>query len=295
MPGYQTSTLGFQILGTTGEWIVCWPSLYNDHSEFLLFAIILARDHRVLIIDSPGMGFSKNHPSPLLGSLELSTMGTKVIDQEIAGEPFHFVGHGIGGHIDLEIASKYPELKTLTLSGTPLMNELNLKPFMSPFFKYPFANFLGSFFLKFGLSTRLVKWMLIKHYSVAPRDYVLVESTVKSILKTANGRVLVTLPHPTQFTIEHHKLILSKINQPILIIAGIHDKISLPIEQLQSSILAKNGTYVEVDSGFMTYLTAASDCADHWLEHKKTAAEKPLFLNRIKNQSKLNTGVDSAV
>lgn len=253
--------LGYKILGDVGDWVVCWPSLYNDHMSFSLFAEALARDHRVLCIDHPGMGLSKDIPLSPLGFLELSTIGAEVIAKEIGEEPFHFVGHGVGGHVGLAIAAKHANCESVTLSGTPFANA-----YSANIFSYHFSKIL----LKWNLSITLAKWMIIKLYSVGDGlERKLVSGMLDITLKQANNHTLVKLSRPDVHTIEHHRELLQRIKQPVLIIAGSYDRMSASNEQKEAARLARRGTFVEVKSGFMTFFTAAAECSRCWIQHKR--------------------------
>lgn len=254
--------LGYKKLGDVGDWVVCWPSLYNDHSSFSLFAQALGRDHRVLCIDHPGMGLSKDIPLPPLGFLELSTMGSKVIEAEIGDEPFHFVGHGIGGHVGLAIAVKHGNCKSVTLSGTPFESEYRVN-----FFLYHLSKIL----IRWNLSKAFAKHILLKRYSVSKGlEKELVSGMLDVTLKSANNSTLVKLASPNVHTIEHHRDLLQRIKQPVLIIAGSNDRVAVPALQEAATKIAKRGTYREVNSGFMTFLTAAAECSRCWIQHKRT-------------------------
>lgn len=250
-------------MGDTGDWVVCWPSLYNDHSSFILFADALARDHRVLLIDHPGMGLSHDIGLPPLEFLELSTMGEKVITKVIGDEPFHFVGHGVGGHVGLAIAVKHMNCESVTMSGTPFVNS-----FRSNIFAYHF----GKWLVKWNLTNRLAKWSICKSYSVGSgfeRSVVL--AMLDQTLKKANNSTLIKLSRPDVHTIEHHRELLQRINQPVLIIAGAYDRVNTAAAQREFSRLAKYGTFEEVKSGFMTFLTATAECSRCWMQHKRLA------------------------
>lgn len=84
---------------------------------------LLARDHRVLAIDSLGFGWSVR-PDHAASIEEMAAASVEVIRTVLPGRSVHLVGHHTGGVVALEIAASEPSLAaSLLLSAVPWVDQ----------------------------------------------------------------------------------------------------------------------------------------------------------------------------
>jgi pimeloyl-ACP methyl ester carboxylesterase len=110
------------LLGDKGEWVLCWPAQLTDHKSYLGFAQILARDHRVILIDPPAIG--ANQHLPYSDDLKRMVYFAQRTLSHLHVEQCHWVGHSAGGVVGVALRVAAPSrILSLTLACAPMLSQ----------------------------------------------------------------------------------------------------------------------------------------------------------------------------
>jgi pimeloyl-ACP methyl ester carboxylesterase len=99
----------------SGEPLVLLHGIATDSSIWAGVLAELAREHRVITVDLPGFGRS----DPVGEGFDLSHVSTAILDglgDHGVSQPFHLVGHSLGGGVAIQFAAEHSDvLRSLTL------------------------------------------------------------------------------------------------------------------------------------------------------------------------------------
>jgi len=226
----------------------------------------LKRDHRVIILDRPGSGYSTRPPD---GSAALSAQARTIagfIDALGLERPL-VVGHSLGGAIALLLALDHPD----AVGGLAL-----LAPATHPGKSVP-PLFRG-LYVKTPLMRRLVAWTLAIPMSIKNRDIVLGtvfgHGAVPADYATRGGGLLTLRPRSyvaasSDFIaaidgLQHLPARYENLTVPVGILFGTGDLLLDHTVHGQGLADKLPGAHFEVveDGGHMILITAADHCAD---------------------------------
>src|SRR5690625_968894 len=115
--------LYYQVIGT-GEPIVFTHGASWDHRQWQPQIDALAKDYQVIVWDVRGHGQS-TLPAGKVKPEDFSEDLRRLL-KYLQIDQAHLCGLSMGGHISLQIATKYPEIvQSLILIGTPFTNKFN--------------------------------------------------------------------------------------------------------------------------------------------------------------------------
>lgn len=240
----------------------------------LEFARLVAENHRVVLIDPPGMGINKTIGTwPLLD--EQMAIGLTVMDS--LGIPScHWVGHGYGGLVGAGLAVRRTvRLRSLTLSSVPFVQKAKITVFSGLMARLLYPTALG----RGVIAHYLTKQITSRHSN----ERQLVKQELKYLLKHSNLEVLKALKPAKPFLTAPLRTKLQKVDLPILVIAGRYDESVLPRDQRTLSEVLMSARYYEVDSGFMAPLVQPGQYAQIFEQfvHDIESTSKPGTLNTV--------------
>jgi pimeloyl-ACP methyl ester carboxylesterase len=112
--GDTADPLAVRITGS-GDPLVLIHGIATDSGIWTTVVPELARERMVVTVDLPGFGRS----APVGDGFELATVAGAILDglrRHGVPEPFHLVGHSLGGGVAIQFAAMHPEsLRSLTL------------------------------------------------------------------------------------------------------------------------------------------------------------------------------------
>ena len=237
--------------GDAGPWVVCWPTLMGDHRSMQAFAELLVPRHRVLLIDPPGFGINR-HISTWPPLAQQAALAHRLVDA-LDIDRFHWVGQGFGGHVGAELVTRVGyRILSLTLASSPFVQSarVNMVSRMISWVLYRYE--FGRYFVARHLTQQMVtgneaeRELTLRHTSSA------LDGTHLSVL-----RKLQPTPQPILTRLRER---LVPIAIPRLVLAGSMDNMVLPRDQRTVADVL-GARYVEVDSGFMTFLAQPNACA----------------------------------
>ena len=109
-PNWKSVTLPHGIhafVGGSGPPLVLLPGWPETAEAFAEILPLLAEHHLVYAIDPPGLGLSDPPPSGLYDTTAISTLLESSIRSTMS-QPYHLLGHDVGGWIAYAWASQYP-------------------------------------------------------------------------------------------------------------------------------------------------------------------------------------------
>lgn len=113
----RLGALHVRMLGE-GPTIVCWPSMFVDGHTFDDLAAVLALDHRVVIVDGPGLGLSESLTR--VSSIDEAAAAAAELLAAIGGGPVDWLGNAFGGHVGLKLARREGLLRSLVAVSSPV-------------------------------------------------------------------------------------------------------------------------------------------------------------------------------
>ena len=113
----RLGALHVRILGE-GPTVVCWPSMFVDGHTFDTLAPALAVDHRVVIVDGPGLGLS-DALKRVSSIQEASEAAIELLAALDAGA-VDWLGNAFGGHVGLKLARREGLLRSLVAVSSPV-------------------------------------------------------------------------------------------------------------------------------------------------------------------------------
>lgn len=240
-----------QLLGTRGDWVVCWPSQVSTAESLMDFALSLAQDFRVVICDSPGLG--DNQGVTYTNNInELTYLAHRMLSK-LGIERCHWVGHSAGGVIGASIHVALPaRLISLTLASTPMLSQ-------------------GRFKLHVAAGTALLSGSRLGRRLLASRashetgssdaqEKALVSAYLTKTFEKASPKTLSSM-RPLDGASVRRTFERLRANQlALLVLCGRHDAIVLPRDQRTvAEIMQAN--FVDLDCGHMSLLVQPDACA----------------------------------
>ena len=113
----RLGALHARILGD-GPTVVCWPSMFVDGHTFDTLAHVLALDHRVVIVDGPGLGLSD--PLTRVSSIEEASEAAVEMLTALDAGAVDWLGNAFGGHVGLKLARREGLLRSLVAVSSPV-------------------------------------------------------------------------------------------------------------------------------------------------------------------------------
>jgi pimeloyl-ACP methyl ester carboxylesterase len=239
--------------------------LAGQHGQFVYsLRDLLIKDHRVVILDRPGCGYSTRPPyAPATIAAQAQTISRFIAALELR-KPL-IVGHSLGGAIALSLAVNHPE----QVAGLALLAPLTHRPQHTPeIFRglaipSPFARWLVAWTIAVPLSIRNRASVLAAAFGPqpAPRDY------------ATRGRAMLNL-RPSSFintcrdfmAVHEEQADLtagySDIKVPVGVLYGTADRILDPTEH-QKALTAKlpNAECEHIEgAGHMIPISSADRC-----------------------------------
>lgn len=237
--------------------VVCWPSLLGDHHSMREFAEQLAPQHRIVLIDPPGMGINRHMTQwPLLS--EQVIMARHILDG-LKIDDCHWVGHGFGGLIGVGVVTLFASrIRSLTLTSVPFVQAAR-------------ASLVSEMMLSLLAPTRwgrrLIAHSLAKQITKNDsKERALVRAGLIEVLDHGNMSVIKLLHSTPVVLLEQLREMLQDMNIMTLVIAGQHDKTVLQRDQHTTAEIIKSARYHEVDAGFMTLLIRPQECAELFMQ-----------------------------
>jgi pimeloyl-ACP methyl ester carboxylesterase len=209
----------------------------------------LARMYRVIAIDLPGFGKSKQIPTPHSID-EAADQVLELLTVDLKLETSVLLGHSLGGYIVLAMVEKKPELfSALGLINSSASNDtkerkLNRNKVMEFISRYGVETFVRSFIPPlFYKKSNPHCDALIEHGAKTPPHIVL------SYTKAMRDR-----PDRTH--------VLSAFTKPVLFLAGREDPLIPTLETEEQTSLAKHPTLLILeDAGHMSFLEKEEEAA----------------------------------
>jgi 3-oxoadipate enol-lactonase len=129
----------FEQHGKRGAPLVLVHGYTGDGSDWRHQVAAFATTHRVLVMEHRGHGRSQAPVEPTAYTIERMTDDLEALIAHLALEPFHLVGHSMGGAIAQELALRHPgRLRSLTLEDTGPAFEMLRNPAVARVFEAGF-------------------------------------------------------------------------------------------------------------------------------------------------------------
>ena len=250
----------------SGPVVVMIHGLAGQHGHFIYsLRDLLIKDHRVVILDRPGCGYSTRPPNASATIAAQAQTISRFITALDLTRPL-IVGHSLGGAIALSLAVNHPE----QAAGLALLAPLTHKPEHTPaIFRgleipSPFARWLLAWTIAIPLSIRNRAIVLAAAFGPqsAPRDY------------ATRGRGMLNL-RPRSFVNACHDFMAvhqeqadltagySGIRVPVGVLYGAEDRILNPAEHLKALTAKLPVADCELieGAGHMIPISSADRCA----------------------------------
>jgi pimeloyl-ACP methyl ester carboxylesterase len=244
-----------QVIGSRGDWVVCWPSQFNDCDALADFALMLSRDYRVVLCDPPSMGVNAHLPytnqvNELVhyGHLVLKRMGI---------ERCHWVGHGAGGVIGAALHSALPGcMQSLTLVATPMLSQGRLKVHLAASTSLLAGSRLGR---------RLISARTVNDLGYAnSHEKELLGRYISGILERTSPKVIASLRPLDGGSVRRVFERLRVAPPPTLIFCGEKDNIVLPRDQRTVAEILQ-AQFVSLRCGHVCLMVEPEACAHAFL------------------------------
>ncbi len=253
-----------QLLGTQGDWVICWPAQALDGESLMRFAQILAQTHRVVLVDPPAVGL--NQHLPYTAQLDELVAYAHSLLMSLGIQRCHWVGHSSGGPLGAALHAAMPNcLQSLSLASSPMLKQSHVKQHKT-ILRALFAGFeQGRRFLakrfarEVGASNGVERAQVAEHFlrsmnSIAPHNI--------RKLRPLDG-------HAVRQAFDE----VRKKTVPILVLSGAHDGVVWPRDQRTVAEITQ-GTYVELNCGHLTLQMRAEECASAFLSFTQKLPSK---------------------
>ena len=244
-------TFTVQVLGSHGDWIVCWPTRVCDHTNMLEFAKALAHDFRILMIDPPGNGLNRAlNYRPAVS--DQAFFALQAMDY-LGIEQCHWVGHSAGGVVGTVLHASAPHrLKSLTLGSTPLLRQG----------RFNLAAAAASPILarnRFGRHLLARRAMEELGYRDEEERRLVARHMAQSIDKASPSVISAVRPLDGNMVRRMFDQLRAKY-PPMLVIAGQYDRVVLARDQ-QTVAQVTQARYAQLPCGHMTFFMEPESCA----------------------------------
>lgn len=239
------------LLGSQGDWIVCWPTRVCDHTNMLDFASVLQHEYRILMIDPPGNGHNRalNYRPAVSDQafFALQAMDFLGIEQ------CHWVGHSAGGVVGTVLHLTSPgRVKTLTLGSTPMLRQG----------RFNLAAAAASPILarsRFGRRILATRAMDELGFRNEEERRLVIRHMSQSLDKASPSVVSAVRPLDGDMVRRMFEQLRAK-HPPMLVIAGQHDHVVLARDQ-QTVAQLTQARFAQLPCGHMTFLVEPENCA----------------------------------
>ncbi len=152
-PSYSSKTLSkgiHALVGGSGTPIVCIPGWPQTAEAFADVFPLLASEHRVFVLDAPGLGNSAPSTEGYTTKAISTTLAAAVEAELGEGTRYHLVGHDVGAWVAYPWACQFPSSllsvtfidagipgRTITIPSPLLPDEANLKLWQFSFNRLP--------------------------------------------------------------------------------------------------------------------------------------------------------------
>lgn len=240
-----------QLLGSRGDWVVCWPAQFSDSESLQDFARLLSQKFRVVLCDPPSVGL--NQHLPYSAALPDSVYFAHRMIMKLGITKCHWVGQSAGGVIGAALYIASPELfLSLSLASAPMLSQGRFKLHVAA----TTALLSGSRLGRHVLASRGVNEM---GYADASEKALLVAYMRKALERTSPQ----TIAHMRPLDGASVRRVFDKMRSqppPLLILCGRHDRIVLQRDQRTVAEITQ-GQFVDLNCGHLPLLVAPENCA----------------------------------
>lgn len=251
-----------QLLGTRGDWVVCWPAQFSDAESLQGFAQLISRDFRVVLCDPPAVGLNQHLTySP---AIQDSVHYAHWVLRKLGIEKCHWVGQNAGGVIGAALYVASPEyFLSLSLASAPMLSQSRFKLHVAA----TTALLSGS---RLGRHVLAARGASESGYADA-QEKALIVAYLRKVLERIKPQTIIQM-RPLDGASVRRVFDKMRIKPPpLLVLCGRHDRIVLQRDQRTVAEITQS-QYVDVNCGHMPLLAAPENCAHAFQRFVKTLA-----------------------
>jgi 3-oxoadipate enol-lactonase len=256
------------VIGTHGEWVVCWPSQLSDLESVADFALMLARDYRVVVCEPPAVG--TNTHLPYSNAINDMVFYAHRVLTHLGIDQCHWVGQSAGGVVGAALHSAAPgRIQSLTLIGTPMLSQGRLKVHLAA----TTALLAGSKLGRRLLAARIVKDLGYRD----EKEKKLISRYFSRLLEQLDPKTIAALRPIDGASVRRVFERLRQNPPPMLVLGGEADPIVLLRDQRTVAEITQ-ARFVKVPSGHMTLLVEPDVCAHaffRFMQHLQHPSSRP--------------------
>lgn len=240
-----------QVIGSRGQWVVCWPTQLSDLESIADFALMLSREYRVVICEPPGVGMNVSLPYSNLVN-DMVYYAHRVLNH-LGIEQCHWVGQSAGGVVGAALHSATPgRIQSLTLVATPMLSQGRLKVHLAATTSLLAGSKLG----RRLLAARIVKDVGFRD----EKEKRLLAGYFTGLLDRIDPKTIAALRPIDGASVRRVFERLRQSPPPMLVLGGEFDRVILLRDQRTVAEITQ-ARFVQVPSGHMTLLVEPDVCA----------------------------------
>jgi 3-oxoadipate enol-lactonase len=260
----QQGDFSVQLLGERGDWVICWPAQLNDHESMKDFAVLLAKQFRVVLCDPPAVALNRN--LPYNHSVSHFVYFAQQMVAKLHIERCHWVGQSAGGVVGVALHMAIPQtIQSITLASAPMLSQGRFKLAAAA----SKALLPGSRFGRSLLASRSVNELGFAN----EREKTLVLAYLHQVFERMDPKTIRKMRPMDGGSVRNLFDKLRAKHPPLLVLCGRQDHVVLPRDQRTVAEITRS-QYVELPCGHLTMLAEPQAC-QHAFEQFVQAIPQP--------------------